>query len=181
MNADFTPAPGISGSLLLEAIAHVETNGGRANWPRLEAGYIPKGLAITAQGRVISGTGACVNQVVRQRWQRWAPDSWGTAASWGPWQILYHTAADLGFAGAPWELWTDAASRPWVMKRLEVIGRQGAATVEQFADAWNSGDFRDDRVPAVYIRSVAAAYKALSVPRPALGSGDVAGTQGRAT
>ena len=161
----FTLAPGIDGALLLEAIAHVETSGGRMNWPRIEAAYIPKGLAIEIQGRVVSGTGVCVNDVVRERWKKWAPDSWVTAASWGPWQILYHTAADLGYAGQPWGLWPADGSRPWVIRRLMKIAARGATTVEQFADAWNSGSFRDRNIPALYIASVVGAYKALDAAR----------------
>lgn len=153
----------LDGDVLLEAIAHVESSGGANNWPRLEAAYMPKGVTVTAQGRLIFGTGACFNEIVRKRWLKWGVSS---AGSYGPWQILYHTAADLGFAGAPWELWSPETVRMFVIARLRKIEKAGARTVEEFADAWNSGNFRDTIIPSVYINEVKAAYTALSVPKP---------------
>jgi hypothetical protein len=149
---------GIDGARLLDAIAAVETSRGANNWPRVEAGWVPKGVTLTIQGRLVvgrypSGIGAAV---VATRWTLWGI---GSAASWGRWQILFHTAADLGYRGAPWALHEDDIGRPWVIARLNKISNTGAATVEDFADAWNSGTYRDSIVPVEYIAAVSKAYR----------------------
>ncbi len=161
---DFMP-PGIDGNALLIAIAMVETEGGRNNCPRFEVAYIPKGERFTVQGRVIEGTGACVNSIVLERWQKWGLAS---AASYGPWQILYHTAADRHYRGCPWGLWSQAGSRPFVVAQLERIVCKGARSIEEVADAWNSGNHFDQIVPHRYIAKVVAEYKRQLKIRPAV-------------
>jgi hypothetical protein len=145
--------PEVDKARLLRALAVVETSGGKNNWPRIEVSYIPVGLEFTAQGRILIGTGRNVNEVVQPRWDRWGLPS---AASWGPWQILYHTAADLGYGGRPEDLWDQ--SEEWVVKRLGVIEAKGAQDVRAFADAWNSGSFRDSNLVPVYTDKVEKAY-----------------------
>ena len=152
-------APGVETNLLLSAIARVETEGGRNNWPRLEKSYIPAGQEFTVQGHLISGTGRNVNTIVRQRWEKWGLAS---AASWGWWQILYHTAADLGFGDAPPELMYPGICEPYVVKRLEKIAATGAKTVRDFADSWNSGSWRDANLVPEYTAKIEAAYKRLA-------------------
>jgi hypothetical protein len=149
--------PGVDCDRLLRAIARVETNGGRNNWPRVEVSYIPAGLSFTVQGHVLTGTGRNVNAVVAPRWAKWGL---GTAASWGWWQILYHTAADMGFLGMPHELFDPGTSEPFVTMRLRKIAKGGAATVRDFADAWNSGSWRDANLVKDYTDKVEAAYAA---------------------
>jgi hypothetical protein len=156
MIAELTPPPGIDGARLLRAIADVETENGRNNWPNVEPSWIAEGERFTVEGRIVVGTGRNVNAIVLERARRfgWLP----TSSSWGPWQILYHTAADLGFQGAPWDLWTPQESGPWVCRRLQKIIDRGAVTVGDIADAWNSGTHRDaNRVPE-YRAKVEAAY-----------------------
>ena len=95
--------------------------------------------------------------IAEQRWVKWGPWS---SASYGPWQILYHAAADLGYDGHPCDLLRLDVCRPWVERLLHRIARQGARTLAEIADAWNSGTHRDAIVPQEYIRRLAAAYAA---------------------
>lgn len=149
--------PGVDTDRLLRAIAKIETSGGRNNWPRVEVSYIPAGLAFTVQGRILTGTGKNVNAVAAPRWAKWGL---GSAASWGWWQILYHTAADMGYLGAPHELMTPGVCEIYVVARLRKIAKSGAETVRDFADAWNSGSWRDANLVPEYTQKVEAAYAA---------------------
>lgn len=141
---------------VLGAIARVESNSGVNNYPRFERSFAPKGMSWTIQGHVITGTGTNFTLVAQPRWAKWGLAS---ACSFGPWQILYHTAADRGFTGAPWELWDQ--SRPWVEKELRRQFAKGADTIRKIADAWNSGSFTDANVPGDYVAAVTKAFKAL--------------------
>lgn len=152
--------PGVSLSRLMRAIAHVETSGGVNNWPRIEAAFLPKGATFTVQGRIITGTGRAFTATAAQRWNRLPEEHrLGSAASWSPWQILYHTAVEQGYNDLPFKLHDPLVAERVVKKRLTALALKGATTVEQFADAWNSGSFRDSIVPAKYIADVLAAYQ----------------------
>jgi hypothetical protein len=145
---------------LLLAIRRVESADGRDCVPRVEPAYLPKGFVCYCQHGVVRGTGACFTSVAEARWHRWQKGDQhvGTAASWGPWHILYHTAADLGFAGAPHELSDRNRSLDYVRRFLHRATTRGARTVAEFADAYNSGSHRDQIVPASYIERVEDAY-----------------------
>src|SRR5574340_316007 len=123
---------------LLLAIARVESGGGTNNYPRFEAGYAPPYFVGTIQGRTVRGTGTCWNSIVAERWKKWGMAS---ACSFSSWQILAHTAMDMGFCDAPWALWDDRIAAHWVKRRVQRIIDKGADTVEKVADAWNSGNF----------------------------------------
>jgi len=151
-------APGIDTERLLRAIKRIETTDGGNNWPRVEVSYIPKGLAFTVQGRTLVGTGYNVNEVVIPRWKKWGL---GSAASWGPWQILYHTAADQGYLMAPHELFDEGSCVPCGVMGLRRTAKGGALTVRDFADAWNSGSWRDANLVKPYTDAVEAAYAEL--------------------
>jgi hypothetical protein len=149
---------------ILRAIAIVETSGGTNNVPRHEARWCPNmtGLRVCRVDHggihtVIGRGGANVNIVVRQRFR-----AYGCACccSWGPWQIHYQTAADLGYQGAPWDLAPAGESIMWVLRRLAQIQ---TADPREIADAWNSGNYHDEIVPVGYIAQVKAAYDGLSV------------------
>lgn len=151
-----TDIPHIDVPRLLAAIRTVET----ADCPtglRFEAAYMPHGYRFALQGWCVVGTGRALSSVAERRWVLWG--AW-SAASYGPWQILYHTAADLGYEGHPCDLLRVDVCQPWVERLLHRIARRGACTIEQIADAWNSGTHRDAIVPEEYIRSVVAAYAA---------------------
>lgn len=141
--------------VLLDAIRSVETSAAQLGGLRFEGAFIPLGLTFAVQGQLVRGTGACVNAIVAERWSRYGVR---TAASYGPWQMLYHTAADLGYDDEPEGLYSESTARVWADRLLSRIFAQGAETVEQVADAWNSGSFRDGIVPHEYIARVAAEY-----------------------
>lgn len=150
----FRPPSGLDAGALLDAIRYVETAGG--NWPRLEPAWMPEGAVVWAQGRRVVGTGRQLTEIALARWHQWGPQA---AASWGPWQLLYHTAADLGYDWPPFLLHDEDVSYRWVLKRLAQITERGAATLEEIADAWNSGTHRDGIVPETYIQKVRDAYQ----------------------
>jgi hypothetical protein len=151
----------------LDTIAAIESKRGENNVPRFEPAYMPKGFIITVQGRQLIGTGAVFNDVVEKRWKAFAPNSICTAASYGSWQIMYHTAADRGFTGHPCELWIDANSRPWVVKEVDrlwkELSRKGSASVLRIARAWNGGlGGADAKYTEGYGEKFAAAWKAVT-------------------
>lgn len=141
--------------ILLSALAKKETQGGSNNCPRFETSYIPKDLRFTVQGRVLTGTGTNVNSIVQERWNRWGLAS---AASYGPYQIHYQTAADRGFQGPPWDLWPEAGSHPWAVAEVLRQFKRGATTVEKMARAWNGGN-PNAWVPPDYVADVKQFYK----------------------
>lgn len=142
---------------LLAALRQVEVSGWRTGL-RFEPAYMPRGYKFPLQGYVLTGTGAAMTEVAQRRWDKWGPWS---SASYGPWQILYHAAADLGYGGHPCDLLREEVCRVWVEAKLHQISRRGARTLAEIADAWNSGTHRDGIVPHEYIRKVQAAYAAL--------------------
>jgi hypothetical protein len=150
--------PGVDSSRLLRALCLVETDGGRNNCANHEPAYMPAGERFTIEGRIVTGTGKYFNELARSRWQKFGLP---TSASWGPWQILYHTAANLGFTGLPWDLYAFGTSEPYVKAQLLKIAANGAASIGDFADAWNSGTFRDDNRVPDYRAKVEKAYERL--------------------
>lgn len=80
------------------------------------------------------------------------PSSWGCLAhcSYGPWQVMYTHAKQF----TPLQLLIDpdkCAQVAIAFLNSEIFGRQKAQTLEQVADAYNSGNFRDNNVPLLYI------------------------------
>lgn len=148
----------LDGYRLLAAIAVVESTGGRNNYPNFEPYWIPEGEGGIVENSRQTGRHPKSNAVVVDRFA-----AYGLAAgcSFSSWQILYHTAADLGFVGQPWDLWDDEVAVEWVVKLLNRICSQGATTVEEVADAWNSGTFKDTIIPERYIEKFTNAYNAL--------------------
>lgn len=75
--------------------------------------------------------------------------------SWGPWQIMFPVACELGFGGRPWELTQARASLLYVVEYLnrrsfttwsraprpELIAP--ALTVAEVSDSYNTGSHRD--------------------------------------
>lgn len=137
---------GIDIPRLLIAISGVESSYGTNAIPRHEDSWCP------------NQHGRNANKIVIPRHRRWGCEA---CCSWGPWQLLYHTAADQGFDGAPHELTDPHVSLAPVAQRLRAIAKQGAASVSDFADAWNSGTFRDGIVPVVYIARLVKEYATL--------------------
>jgi hypothetical protein len=145
-----TLPPGIDGAALLQAFAWVESSGGINAVARHEDAFCPNQRGTYAVGPT-SG-------MVRGR-----HSMWGCLAccSYGPWQVLYHTAADLGFVGSPTLLSDPAVNVVWAVTLLNRIVKRGAADVRDIADAYNSGTHRDaNRVPE-YTTKLGARYDAL--------------------
>ena len=72
------------------------------------------------------------------------------AMSWGPWQIMFPVAYELGYKGSahahPWGLYEPEISLHWVVEYLNrrvFNGPLPARTVRQVGDAYNTGSFRD--------------------------------------
>ena len=81
------------------------------------------------------------------------------AMSWGPWQIMFPVAYELGYKGTahahPWGLYEPEISLQWVIeylnKRTFRVWDQAptaklvpvATTVAQVGDSYNTGSFRD--------------------------------------
>lgn len=93
---------------------------------------------------------------------------WGCLAhcSFGPWQVLLVNAPGY----SPIELMSDAelACKAAVefLNRV-TLGAQKADTLEEIADAYNSGNFKDDIVPHQYITRLKRNY-AIPMPVPQL-------------
>lgn len=153
--AAMPPVPGVDWQRFLDAVAVVESQAGRNNCPRFEVSYLPAGEAYTVQGRRLVGTGRNVNAVVLDRWRLYGLAS---AASFGPWQILYHSAADRGFTEAPWELWSSATSLPWVLLHFAwLVDRRHPRDLRELAACWNTGQADPARAPE-YVEKVERAY-----------------------
>lgn len=149
----------LDGTALLAAIAFVESSGGKNNYPNFEPYWAPEGKVFTIEGKLQRSRHPLSNKLVAKRFEEYGMAS---ACSFSSWQILYHTAADLGYRRAPWLLWEDAIAILWVIRRLNAIAGHGAETIEHFADAWNSGTFRDRIIPKEYIEKVTDVYRKLT-------------------
>lgn len=59
--------------------------------------------------------------------------------SYGPWQMLYITAEEMGYDRHPSCLWSAFISLPWVVEYLNRMKAQGANTIELLAASYNGG------------------------------------------
>lgn len=150
----------LDGPRLLMAIAMIESSGGMNNYPNFEPYWVPAGTVFTIEGKIQRGRHPLSNQLVVDRY---ADHGMASGCSFSAWQILYHTAADMGFKDKPWKLWDNKVAIHWVVKRLKKLEKQGAVSIEQFADAWNSGSFKDKIIPERYIKEVSEAYHLIEV------------------
>lgn len=132
----------VNGTALLAALAWKESSFGRdGGHPRIEPAYRPNGALHRAHVPALYALyGDCA------------------AASWSSWQIMFPTAVELGYAGEPWGLWEDRTAVLWVIAYIERAVKRGAATVEQIADAYNSGSHKDRFVPEAYVRGLRSHY-----------------------
>lgn len=140
---------GINRERLLLALAGNESNFGRQCGLRTEFGYSPRGKYYNA-------------------FQKAAFSAYGKAAcgSWGPWQILYPTAYELGFRGQPWELFGAAACLTWAVALINrrilpgiPRGLSEQKFLAKFADAYNTGSWKKGQPPANYIAELWGHYQ----------------------
>lgn len=137
----------LDGQKYLLATCGVESSFGKNCGLRTEPAYSPGGLYYKRSPEIQKAFGLY---------------GYAACGSWGPWQIMYPTAAELGFGGLPWELY-GAASLPWVIRLLNVrflphVEGPEAEIVKQLADAYNSGNSKDQAVPVPYINKVLGYY-----------------------
>jgi (2Fe-2S) ferredoxin len=136
----------ISGEQLLWALAGNESTFGLHCSPRHESGYC-------RGGRYFEPT---------------LTSLWGCLAhcSYGPFQVMYPNISRGGNVDPrdvlriP-EIGANAAAQ-FINERI--LGHEKAATLEQIADAYNSGDWRDDNRPAGYIAELVKNYAVPMAP-----------------
>lgn len=119
----------------LLAMAGVESSFGKDMGPRVEKAYEPGGIYF--QNKEL--------QIAYAAYGRFA------SASFGPWQILYIVAHELGYRGHPEDLMDAEVCGPFVVDKLNRISKNGANSVERLLDAWNTGNWKDNHVPTNYI------------------------------
>lgn len=139
-------APWINGTAALAALAENESRYGQFNIPKHERAYDFSGKYFQPD-----------------LWRKFG--SW-SACSYSSWQLMYPVAVELGFAGRPQDLACDEIAIYWVMKYIDQrIIQKGCQTLEQFADAYNSGSFRDQIIPEKYIKDFLTSYADVVVRR----------------
>lgn len=131
------------GILILAALAEVESSFGIYAIPRHE--------------KIFDIGGVYCNKDLWKQWGAWA------ACSYSSWQIMYPVSVELGFPGRPQDLMEDETAIHWVMEYIDKrILAKGCSNLWQFADAYNSGSFRDKVVPTTYIEKFNQAYHSVS-------------------
>ena len=145
---------------LLAALAVVESGGGKNLQPNFEPAFWIGGKFW--------------NPTLAEYCARWESRSdlemrpWcgkAIACSWGPWQILYVTAAELGYQGPPWALTDPDVCLSWAVR---LINRRIAPkilsylsdieVVSMVGDGYNSGSATDKFIPVDYCKKLLAAY-----------------------
>lgn len=132
---------------LLRAFSIVESDGGRNNMPRVEPAYAP------SHGRYW-----LTSPILQADYQRYGL---GVAASWGPLQVMYLTARELGYEGPPWYLADPDLGVRWGAELLEHRVLPGVGNLRDIADGYNSGSWRDAIVPGAYIERYISTYQDL--------------------
>jgi hypothetical protein len=130
------PPEGIDAEALLWAIYRSEKYDKHNRVPRYEPAFAPAGTYYASH--------------VKELYELWGVFA---ACSYSNFQILFVTAAELGYKGPPLALDHDSVALPWVVRYLqERVLETGAKTVEEIADAYNSGTHLDGNVPTAYIK-----------------------------
>lgn len=131
--------PTIDGARLLWAIAGNESNFGTNVSPRHEDAYCYHG----------------------RYYDKAFTNLWGCLAhcSYGPWQVMYPNISMGNISPL------DAAVRPEIVANMAVrfinkriLMAEKATTIEEVADAYNSGDWRDSIIPEKYIADLVKNY-----------------------
>lgn len=128
---------------ILAALTDVETGPWGSRWQaaRYEPAYARGGRYYT-----------------REQWPRVHRYESLAACSYGPWQLMYPVACELGYDGPPWGLVQPGASAPYVVQLLNsrVTHKE---LLESYPDAHNTGNDRDRILPAQsYIENFVSAY-----------------------
>lgn len=127
---------------ILWSLAEVESSlGKRAEFSRVERSYLPGGKYYNQELYYRYGAAAC--------------------SSWGVWQVMYPTAVEQGYDGTPWGLLDVYANCICAIRYLNTRAftqTSPAMTIEEVADAYNSGTHRDEIRPYEYIAKLRQAY-----------------------
>lgn len=136
---------GIDGTRLLWALAGRESSFGADCRPRHEDAYClgRYSAALREETRLYGHAAHC---------------------SFGPWQLMYANTPRRSGPGFMFSTLDVCAAATVEFLNREILGRQKAQTVEQVADAYNSGNFRDSNVPTAYISDVLHYYRNVPLP-----------------
>lgn len=142
-SSNLSVPPGMEQKAILAAITLPETNWGE-RWQAglFEAAYYRGGKWYNA---------AHVRKAVQQ-YESLA------SCSYGPWQLLYISALELGYSGHPTGLMDPAVSCPFVVKYLNTRCKNPTRP-EDYADAYNSGTNTDRFIPVDYTRIFMEGYQ----------------------
>ena len=125
------------GKALLGALAENESAFDRGDAPRFEPSYY-YGSKKYLSNQVLQGAVRAQGALA--------------ACSWGPYQIMAYNAIRFGYPLTEplYGLWHVEVSAPYVVQLVEeILTDQKPQTPEQFADSYNSGNYRDTITPAV--------------------------------
>lgn len=138
---------GIHAFCFLKALTGQESSFGKNDKPRFEPAYAPGGLYYQK------------NKLLKELYLLYGPL---ISMSYGAFQMMYPTALQYGFSKAlsPLELWDASISGFYVVQYLNDKCAKGAKSLEQLADAYNSGSYADKRLPQVerYIQNFLKIY-----------------------
>ena len=126
------------GTALLRAIADVESSYGANSTPRHESAYCRGGRY---HRDVLTKLHGCAAH-----------------CSYGPWQVMYPTAVELGFEGTPAELANPETNCLYAVRYLNARAA-GAETIEHVARAYNGGNIHATAVPYSYLAKLLTAYR----------------------
>lgn len=122
---------------LLRAIADIESTYGVNSNPRHEPAYCRGGKYFDGLLTQLYGCAA--------------------HCSYGPWQVMYPTACELGFIGTPEEMANPETNCLYAVRYLNARAAK-ATSIEQIARSYNGGSINSTAVPQSYIDKLTAAY-----------------------
>lgn len=136
----------LSGRVLLQTVCQIESSYGFRAIPRYEKAFGESGYYFRK------------SKEVRKLWYEYG--DWASC-SYGPTQILFITATELGFTGGPAVLhgsWHSCFEFTVNLFNRRIFGR-GANTLAKIFDAYNSGSHKDKNIPVEYIEKSVNEYK----------------------
>lgn len=145
--------PFANARLILAALAEVESTFGSNCRPKYEPAYDVGGGYWTP------------DNAKKWSWYTYGPI---VCCSYSSWQMMYPTALELGLCPTlnPTCLNHDEIAVNYVCEYLiKRVLDKGAGSLEELADAYNSGSFRDKNVPENYVKKFIAAYKNVQMTR----------------
>jgi hypothetical protein len=132
---------------LLVAIAKNESSFGKHLGPRLEPAYDVRGYYFRR------------SYLIRNQYSKFGD---AVAKSYGPFQIMYPVACELGFDldESPTLLADFDINTQYAVEYINVRAIKYADSVEDIFDAYNSGSSRDQNIPVNYVNRGMRNYEA---------------------